>query len=134
MRLAEGTASGGKDNMHEKNIIPINGNRRSGDGYRLPFGKYKGQRLSTVPTPYMRWLVSQTWLSEYSRFELLDELGRRGELFDEMVMEIIDLKAEIDRLRKQLEEAERRHHAADPELGTADEEFIKVLKTTPAAG
>ncbi len=46
-------------------------------------------------------------------------------LFDEMVMQIINLKAEIDRLRKQLEEAERRYHSADLEVGSADAEFVQ---------
>jgi len=118
--------------MDRRDIISINGNRRSGDGYRLPFGKYQGQRLSTVPTEYMRWLISQAWLSDYSRFELMDELGRRGELFDQMVMEIISLKAETERLRKQLDEAERRQHATGLEVGAADEEFIKALKSAKA--
>jgi uncharacterized protein (DUF3820 family) len=113
--------------MQNHNIIPINSNRRSGDGYRLPFGKHRGHRLSTVPTPYLRWLVSQAWLSEYSRFELMDELGRRGELFDEMVLQIIGLKAEIDRLRKQLEEGERRHYDAVPEGGSANEGFLRAI-------
>jgi len=113
--------------MQNENVIPISGSR-SGEGYRLPFGKYKGQKLSTVPIEYMRWLMAQSWLSEYSRFELMDELGRRGALYHEMVLEIITLKAEIERLRLQLEEAERRQHAADLEVGASDEEFVKVLK------
>lgn len=120
--------------MEQRDIIPINGNRRGGDGYRLPFGKYRGQKLSTVPTAYLRWLVSQAWLSEYSRFELLDELGRRGELFDETVMQIISLKAEIERLRKQLDESEQRDRASYAEVGATDEEFTRALKSTVEAG
>jgi uncharacterized protein (DUF3820 family) len=96
--------------MDNDNIIPISRNRGSG-GYRLPFGIHQGRKLDTVPTGYLRWLVSQPWLSGYCRFEIMDELGRRGELYDEMVMQIIALKAELDRLRKQLEEAEQRLHA-----------------------
>jgi hypothetical protein len=114
------------------NVFPMNSGRKSGDGYRLPFGKYKNQKLNTVPTEYLRWLVSQAWLSDYSRFEIMDELGRRGALYHEMVMQIINLKAEIERLRKQLGEVEQRHHAGDSEGGSADEEFIRALKTAGA--
>ena len=113
----------------KNNIIPINNNQKGGDGYRLPFGKYKGQPLGTVPTSYLRWLVAQEWVSEYCRCELLDELGRRGELFDEMVMQIISLKAEIDRLRKALGETEQRDHLADLETAPADHEFPRELRT-----
>jgi len=27
------------------------------DDYRLPFGRYKGERLADVPTPYVEWLA-----------------------------------------------------------------------------
>lgn len=118
----------------KNDIISINGNQKGGNSYRLPFGKHKGQRLGTVPTAYLRWLVAQEWVSEYCRCELMDELGNRGELYDEMVVEIIRLKAEVDRLRKQLEEGERRHHAGDLEVGAADEEFMRALAATSESG
>ena len=105
------------------NIIPINDSRRSGGGYRLPFGMYRGRKVSNVPTGYLRWLVAQQWLSAYCRAEIIDELGKRGALYDEMVMQIIALKEEIDRLHKRLEEAEQRHRNAE-----ADDEFVRALK------
>jgi hypothetical protein len=127
LRIKGRTSIGGSMN---NDIIPISGSRRSGgnSGYRLPFGKYKGQRLGTVPTEYIRWLVSQEWLSDYCRYEVMDELGRRGALYYEMVMQIIALKAEIDRLRKELNEAERRNHRADLDMAPADDEFARELK------
>ena len=114
--------------MDNDNIIPIKGNRSSGDGYCLPFGVHIGKIIDTVPTAYLRWLVTQQWLSEYCRCEIMDELGRRGALYQEMVVEIIKLKAEIDRLRRQLEEAERRTHRADLDMAPADDEFARELK------
>jgi uncharacterized protein (DUF3820 family) len=114
----------------KNDIIPINGNQKGGDGYRLPFGKHKGQRLGTIPTNYLRWLVAQEWVSEYCRCELMEELGRRGELFDEMVMQIINLKAQVEHLRRQLHEAEQRNHRADLETAPADHEFARELRRT----
>jgi hypothetical protein len=112
----------------------INRDKRGGDAYRLPFGKYKSQNLSVVPTAYLRWLVTQDWLSDHCRFEVMDELSRRGAQFTDAVMQIVSLKAEIHRLRQQLDEAERRQSSSDLEVGAADDEFAAALKAIAGAG
>lgn len=35
------------------------------DDSRMPFGKYKGQRLGEVPDSYWRWFLSQDWCDEW---------------------------------------------------------------------
>lgn len=47
------------------------------DGYRLPFGKYKGERLADVPTDYVEWLarIAET---DSLRSEVDAELDRRA--------------------------------------------------------
>lgn len=106
----------------------INSDRRGGDGYRIPFGIHKGKSIDTVPTNYLRWLITQEWLADHCRFEVFDELGKRGAQFSEGVMQIVGLKAEIHSLRTQLEEAEQRNHRADLDLAPADDEFASELK------
>lgn len=33
----------------------------------LPFGKYKGQHVESVPAGYLLWCLEQDWISRYSR-------------------------------------------------------------------
>lgn len=43
----------------------------------LPFGKYKSQPISQIPTPYLEWLVKQTGTIAKFRNAALDELIER---------------------------------------------------------
>lgn len=36
-------------------------NQRLHDDDRMPFGKYKGQRLGEVPDDYWLWFLQQEW-------------------------------------------------------------------------
>ena len=38
---------------------------RLDDDSRMPFGKYRGQRLGDVPDSYWRWFLSQDWCDEW---------------------------------------------------------------------
>ena len=38
---------------------------RLSDDDRMPFGKYKGQRLGEVPDSYWRWFLSQDWCDQW---------------------------------------------------------------------
>ena len=78
--------------------------------FTMPFGKHRGIPISQVPTQYLRWLLAQEWAEDHTRFEVMDELSKRKQLYNEAVMEIIRLKAEIKRLR----EAERTHRRYVP--------------------
>jgi hypothetical protein len=68
--------------------------------YTMPFGKHEGILISQVPTPYLRWLLAQAWVEDHTRFEVMDELSKRKQVYNEAVMEIINLRAEIKRLRE----------------------------------
>lgn len=68
----------------------INGDKKSGGHYRLPFGIHKGKSIATVPTSYLRWLLTQDWLADHCRFEVMDALGKRGADFNEAVTQIIN--------------------------------------------
>lgn len=35
------------------------------DDDRMPFGKYKNQRLGAVPDDYWRWFLVQPWCEKY---------------------------------------------------------------------
>ncbi len=44
----------------------------------LPFGKHKGEALSTVPTDYLRWLIANCKLSSGLRAAVVESLAARG--------------------------------------------------------
>ncbi|MBZ5727447.1 MAG: DUF3820 family protein [Acidobacteriia bacterium] len=46
----------------------------------MPFGKHKGSPISAVPTPYVRWSLTQDWLAQPTRRWLEEELELRREL------------------------------------------------------
>ena len=35
------------------------------DDNLMPFGKYRGQKLGTIPDNYFRWFLSQSWCDEW---------------------------------------------------------------------
>jgi hypothetical protein len=45
---------------------------------RMPFGKYKGLPLKTVPTGYLCWLLSECDLSAWLKRAVEDELDYRA--------------------------------------------------------
>jgi hypothetical protein len=99
--------------------------KKGGDSYRIPFGLHKNKPIGDVPIAYMRWLLSQDWLADHCRFEIMDELGRRGALFNEAVMQIVALKGENHRLRQQLREVGVGQDGGD--AGDADDDFAAAL-------
>lgn len=36
------------------------------DDDRMPFGKYRGERLGDIPDDYWRWFLRQDWCDRYS--------------------------------------------------------------------
>ena len=42
---------------------------RMKDEDKMPFGKYKGERLADVPENYLRWLGEQEWIDEWPRLK-----------------------------------------------------------------
>lgn len=39
--------------------------RRLNDDDKMPFGKYKGQKLGDVPDSYWQWFIEQDWCDEW---------------------------------------------------------------------
>jgi uncharacterized protein (DUF3820 family) len=44
----------------------------------MPFGKYKGEDITDVPTDYLSWLEEQDWIREPMRKAVQFELERRS--------------------------------------------------------
>ena len=51
----------------------------------MPFGKFRGEALSTIPTDYLRWLVSLDDLREQLRSAVIGELEIRRRLVHSLV-------------------------------------------------
>ena len=56
-----------------------------GDEYRMPFGKFKGRAIKTVPAYYLDWLSKQEWMQEWPR--ILAWIGVNREIIDEELRE-----------------------------------------------
>ena len=60
--------------------MPLSTQTQRHDDDRMPFGKYKGQRLGDVPDSYWRWFLSQDWCDEWPDLveyaNLIEEEGR----------------------------------------------------------
>lgn len=47
---------------------------------KLPFGKYKGQVIGSMPSGYLKWLLEQDWFEDNEEFEpVQDEMQWRKE-------------------------------------------------------
>ena len=47
------------------------------DEFVMPFGKYKGEPLSEIPTEYLDWLLGSDNLYESTKEQIEDKLDRR---------------------------------------------------------
>ena len=46
----------------------------------MPFGKYKGEELSNIPTEYLDWLIGQDWMNGRDlQRDILTHLRTRAE-------------------------------------------------------
>ena len=39
------------------------------DQYEMPFGKYKGQEIGSVPASYLDWLAGQDWIGKWHQVD-----------------------------------------------------------------
>ncbi len=39
------------------------------DDTPMPFGKYKGMKMGSVPAKYLDWLIGQKWISSWPNVE-----------------------------------------------------------------
>ena len=37
------------------------------DSYKMPFGKYEGKEIGTVPASYLDWLRDQLWVIRFPK-------------------------------------------------------------------
>jgi len=51
--------------------------RRLNDDDRMPFGRYKDQRLGDVPDDYFRWLLRQDWIEDWEDLKEYAEVVER---------------------------------------------------------
>lgn len=43
--------------------------RTLSDDSKMPFGKYKGRKMKTVPAKYLMYLIQQDWIEEWPRVQ-----------------------------------------------------------------
>lgn len=51
-------------------------NGRLTDSSPMPFGKYKGRKMKTVPAKYLDWMHGQTWIEEWPTVKAYIEQNR----------------------------------------------------------
>ncbi len=57
------------------------------DNYIMPFGKYKGQEIGSVPASYLDWVAGQSWKWQWPKIveyvnENRDHIDRELDLED----------------------------------------------------
>lgn len=55
-------------------------NGRLTDSSKMPFGKYKGRKMKTVPAQYLDWMSGQTWIEEWPAVQ--DYINRNRDIID----------------------------------------------------
>jgi hypothetical protein len=54
----------------------MSGAQPLGDESPMPFGKYKGRKIKSVPASYLDWLHGQDWIQEWPRVLAYIEANR----------------------------------------------------------
>jgi hypothetical protein len=51
------------------------------DSSPIPFGKYKGRKMKTIPASYLDWMRGQPWIDEWPM--VLDYINRNSDVIDQ---------------------------------------------------
>lgn len=83
MSLRAGLVAHGKFGAYERSDEakaeqPLEGKKAVRFWKFMPFGKHKGERLKSIPTPYLRWVISGTKVDPGLMGSITEELARRN--------------------------------------------------------
>ena len=93
----------------------------------IPFGKYRGSKLTELPGHYIRWLLRQEWLEEPLAGALRDEFERRQRRAEEICQQRL-LTGEVQKVATEIVKVGYKQMAMKfhPDSGGSHEGFLTL--------